>query len=153
MSEPEAGGGGSDGVLWENQSWANLSNSTDNFLVNSNSENSAGGGDEGEDKVGEKETEDQEQPKIEPRAPAKKTTAKKRGGGGGGCGGKKNNGKATKGKGKASSDEVVKEGKGGGGDSEDDHELHIYTERERRKKMRTMFANLHALLPQLPSKV
>ena len=36
---------------------------------------------------------------------------------------------------------------------EADHELHIWTERERRKKMRNMFASLHALLPQLPSKV
>uniref|UniRef100_A0A6V7QXA5 BHLH domain-containing protein n=1 Tax=Ananas comosus var. bracteatus TaxID=296719 RepID=A0A6V7QXA5_ANACO len=33
-----------------------------------------------------------------------------------------------------------------------DHELHIWTERERRKKMRNMFSNLHALLPQLPPK-
>lgn len=31
--------------------------------------------------------------------------------------------------------------------------VHIFTERERRKKMRTMFTNLHALLPQLPAKV
>ncbi|XP_074348625.1 transcription factor bHLH95 [Apium graveolens] len=30
--------------------------------------------------------------------------------------------------------------------------VHIFTERERRKKMRTMFTNLHALLPQLPPK-
>ncbi|XP_020236605.1 transcription factor bHLH95 [Cajanus cajan] len=33
-----------------------------------------------------------------------------------------------------------------------DHEVHIWTERERRKKMRNMFANLHALLPHIPSK-
>ncbi|KAG0498081.1 hypothetical protein HPP92_002425 [Vanilla planifolia] len=33
-----------------------------------------------------------------------------------------------------------------------DHELHIWTERERRKKMRSMFTNLYALLPHLPSK-
>ncbi|CAG7875649.1 hypothetical protein HID58_018516 [Brassica napus] len=33
-----------------------------------------------------------------------------------------------------------------------DHEIHIWTERERRKKMRDMFAKLHALLPQLPPK-
>lgn len=44
-------------------------------------------------------------------------------------------------------------GKGGGGGEEADHELHIWTERERRKKMRDMFASLHALLPQLPSRV
>ncbi|XP_050224031.2 transcription factor bHLH95-like [Mercurialis annua] len=35
---------------------------------------------------------------------------------------------------------------------ESEHEVHILTERERRKKMRTMFTNLHALLPQLPAK-
>ncbi|XP_022763397.1 transcription factor bHLH95-like [Durio zibethinus] len=46
-----------------------------------------------------------------------------------------------------------KNGKGGGGGGEsDDHEMHIWTERERRKKMRNMFSNLHALLPQLPPK-
>lgn len=38
-----------------------------------------------------------------------------------------------------------------GGESE--HEMHILTERERRKKMRNMFSNLHALLPHLPPKV
>ncbi|KAL2512142.1 Transcription factor bHLH [Abeliophyllum distichum] len=44
--------------------------------------------------------------------------------------------------------------KGGGdqGGRDLDHEMHIWTERERRKKMRDMFANLHALLPQLPPK-
>ncbi|KAK9112719.1 hypothetical protein Scep_020238 [Stephania cephalantha] len=41
---------------------------------------------------------------------------------------------------------------GGGGGGESDHEIHIWTERERRKKMRNMFSNLHALLPQLPPK-
>ncbi|KAK4341285.1 hypothetical protein RND71_039786 [Anisodus tanguticus] len=40
--------------------------------------------------------------------------------------------------------------KANGGES--DHEMHIWTERERRKKMRNMFSNLHALLPQLPPK-
>ncbi|MFS7920079.1 putative transcription factor bHLH family [Helianthus anomalus] len=34
-----------------------------------------------------------------------------------------------------------------------DHDLHIWTERERRKKMRNMFHQLHALMPQLPQKV
>ncbi|KAF3791597.1 Transcription factor [Nymphaea thermarum] len=33
-----------------------------------------------------------------------------------------------------------------------EHEVHIFTERERRKKMRSMFSNLHALLPHLPPK-
>ena len=45
------------------------------------------------------------------------------------------------------------EGREGKGVGESDHEIHIWTERERRKKMRNMFANLHALLPQLPPKV
>lgn len=45
------------------------------------------------------------------------------------------------------------EGKGGAGSEAGDHETHIWTERERRKKMRNMFAGLHALLPQLPPKV
>ncbi|KAK4378443.1 hypothetical protein RND71_000305 [Anisodus tanguticus] len=41
---------------------------------------------------------------------------------------------------------------GGSGEEESDHEIHIWTERERRKKMRNMFSNLHVLLPQLPPK-
>ncbi|KAJ7013498.1 transcription factor bHLH95-like [Populus alba x Populus x berolinensis] len=57
-------------------------------------------------------------------------------------------GRMHKGNGKGGVGEV-KEGEGGG---ESDHETHIWTERERRKKMRTMFCNLHALLPQLPPK-
>ncbi|KAK4424205.1 Transcription factor [Sesamum alatum] len=44
-------------------------------------------------------------------------------------------------------------GQQGGGDGEsDDHELHIWTERERRKKMRNMFASLHSLIPHLPAR-
>ncbi|XP_059311289.1 transcription factor bHLH95-like [Lycium ferocissimum] len=47
----------------------------------------------------------------------------------------------------------AKSGDGGGeGGGDSDHEIHIWTERERRKKMRNMFSNLHALLPQLPPK-
>lgn len=50
-----------------------------------------------------------------------------------------------------------KQGKAnGGGDQggdQSEHEMHIWTERERRKKMRNMFSSLHALLPQLPAKV
>ncbi|XP_073037317.1 transcription factor bHLH95-like [Primulina eburnea] len=42
--------------------------------------------------------------------------------------------------------------KGGASGGEPDNELHIWTERERRKKMRNMFGNLHALLPHLPPK-
>ncbi|KAK8624944.1 hypothetical protein V6N13_089828 [Hibiscus sabdariffa] len=36
--------------------------------------------------------------------------------------------------------------------AESDHEMQIWTERERRKKMRNMFFALHDLLPQLPPK-
>ena len=43
--------------------------------------------------------------------------------------------------------------KGKGDPESSDHDLHIWTERERRKKMRNMFHQLHALLPQLPPKV
>lgn len=43
---------------------------------------------------------------------------------------------------------------GGDGQGEQsDSEVHIWTERERRKKMRNMFSTLHALLPHLPPKV
>ncbi|XP_062227376.1 transcription factor bHLH95-like [Phragmites australis] len=37
-------------------------------------------------------------------------------------------------------------------EAEAEHALHIWTERERRKKMKNMFSSLHALLPQLPEK-
>ncbi|XP_057420426.1 transcription factor bHLH95-like [Lotus japonicus] len=39
------------------------------------------------------------------------------------------------------------------GEGKDDHEVHIWIEREKRKKMRNMFGTLHSFLPQLPSKV
>lgn len=39
------------------------------------------------------------------------------------------------------------------GEGKVDHEVQIWIERERRKKMRNMFDTLHALLPRLPSKV
>jgi hypothetical protein len=45
-------------------------------------------------------------------------------------------------------------GKGNAPAVEDaDPNLHIFTERERRKKMKNMFSTLHALLPRLPVKV
>lgn len=51
----------------------------------------------------------------------------------------------------------LKQGKANGGvdhgADQSEHEMHIWTERERRKKMRNMFSSLHALLPQLPAKV
>lgn len=39
------------------------------------------------------------------------------------------------------------------GNEIDEHELHIWTERERRKKMRDMFASLRALIPKLHPRV
>jgi hypothetical protein len=45
-------------------------------------------------------------------------------------------------------------GKGNAPAVEDaDPNLHIFTERERRKKMKNMFSTLHMLLPRLPDKV
>nr|XP_034604708.1 uncharacterized protein LOC117864705 [Setaria viridis] len=44
-------------------------------------------------------------------------------------------------------------GKGKGVATEEEKGLHIWTERERRKKMKNMFSTLHALLPRLPEKV
>ncbi|KAH0732189.1 hypothetical protein KY289_003377 [Solanum tuberosum] len=38
------------------------------------------------------------------------------------------------------------------GKKESEHKIHIWTERERRKKMRTLFETLHALVPNLPTK-
>ncbi|VVA18199.1 PREDICTED: mRNAion factor [Prunus dulcis] len=138
MSEGETGGF-SEGFLWENQSWANLS---------INSDNSGGAGDEDKN-LGTKEetavmgisTEGHNQV---PPAPGKK----RRGGGGVGKNGiiKGSTSPADRGKGTTGACD------GGGGGESDDHEMHIWTERERRKKMRNMFANLHALLPQLPPK-
>ncbi|XP_059448832.1 transcription factor bHLH95 [Corylus avellana] len=111
------------GGLWDNQSWA--------F---SNSENSGGS----EEKSGKKvqgSSSNGPAEMGEEGAAAVPQPSKKRGRGGA----------SKNGKGK-------EEGKGGGGGGESDHEIHIWTERERRKKMRNMFANLHALLPQLPAK-
>jgi hypothetical protein len=113
-------------VLWENQSWA--------F---SNSDNSGGS----EEKTGKKVQGSSSNSQTEigvggapPPPPNKKRSR----------GGVSENGKGSGGVGGGG------EGKEGG---ESDHEIHIWTERERRKKMRNMFANLHALLPQLPAKV
>ncbi|KAJ9166257.1 hypothetical protein P3X46_021035 [Hevea brasiliensis] len=52
-------------------------------------------------------------------------------------------------KGVAKNGETTVNSRGG---AESEHEVHILTERERRKKMRNMFTSLHALLPQLPAK-
>ncbi|XVE66816.1 hypothetical protein DITRI_Ditri08aG0109900 [Diplodiscus trichospermus] len=117
-------GGHESFLLWENQSWG-LSNSDNN---------SAGS----EEKSGKNQLQEQ----VTLQDDNKKIS--KRGRGGEGGGGVRKNGKGSSGE--------VREGKGGGGGGESDHEMHIWTERERRKKMRNMFANLHALLPQLSPK-
>ncbi|XP_040379134.1 transcription factor bHLH95-like [Oryza brachyantha] len=59
---------------------------------------------------------------------------------GGGCAGVRNG--------------VGRRGSNGKGKSALDmeHALHIWTERERRKKMKNMFSTLHALLPKIPGK-
>jgi hypothetical protein len=57
-------------------------------------------------------------------------------------------------KGKISTPHVVAAARGGrSGGRHGDRELHIVTERERRKRMSEMFTKLHGLLPTLPDKV
>ncbi|KAI5385592.1 transcription factor bHLH95 [Lathyrus oleraceus] len=64
------------------------------------------------------------------------------------------NGKPSRGGLVIKSGKNIKNGKGKGRKYRDSrHEMHIWNERERRKKIRNMFASLHALLPDLPSKV
>lgn len=126
MSE-EGEGLGHERFLWENQSWA--------F---SNLENSAGS----EGKPGKKLPGSSSNSQIELGAKEVELPAGKK---------KRGRGSVSKnGKGSTDGDQKKGEEKGGG---ESDHDIHIWTERERRKKMRNMFANLHALLPQLPPKV
>ncbi|KAJ0011052.1 hypothetical protein Pint_33929 [Pistacia integerrima] len=118
--------------FWENQSWP--FSVSDNYNNNINSSSGGGGS--------------QERKKA-PQPPPSSSNKMKRGGGNKGSSSGDNNNNNN-------NNRVVKEGKGsdggGGGGESDDHEIHIWTERERRKKMRNMFANLHALLPQLPPK-
>lgn len=52
-------------------------------------------------------------------------------------------------KGKKKKTASMNEGKRNGDGNSGDQELHIWTERERRKKMKNMFSNLHALIPHL----
>ncbi|KAL4581188.1 hypothetical protein LXL04_017398 [Taraxacum kok-saghyz] len=68
----------------------------------------------------------------------------------GGC--SKRNGDAFKTENKDDMKVKDHDNKGKGGFESSDHDLHIWTERERRKKMRNMFHQLHALLPQLSPK-
>ncbi|KAK9988412.1 hypothetical protein SO802_028651 [Lithocarpus litseifolius] len=121
----EEGVGCHESFFWENQSWG--------FT---NSDNSAGGSEEklGNKKVPGSSSNSQAEIGMEEAVPL--PIVKK------GRGGVSKNGKGSNG-------EAGRAGKGSG---ESDHDVHIWTERERRKKMRNMFANLHALLPQLPPK-
>ncbi|GAB4838702.1 hypothetical protein Ancab_028245 [Ancistrocladus abbreviatus] len=117
------GVGGSEGFLWESQPWA-VSNSDD-----------TGGSDDHKSHqltLASKST-DSLQTRIGVDTSANKKMQK----------GKKRD--------RNEGSEGMNEGRGVG--EQDEHEMHIWTERERRKKMRNMFANLHALLPQLPPKV
>lgn len=127
------------GLLWENQSWTN-------FLNSDNSGAGAGGVDE---KSGKKLLDSSTSNNQTPSGNEAVVAGGKKGSSSDLEGKKKNN---KNGKGI-----IINEGKGGGGvrgsDQSSDHEIHIWTERERRKKMRSMFSNLHALLPQLPRKV
>ncbi|CAK9140808.1 unnamed protein product [Ilex paraguariensis] len=116
-------GGGHEGFLWENQTWA--------F---SNSDISGGS----EEKSGKKLPDSSTSNSQTPPGTELVTVS-----------GKRRSGSSRNGKEKCE----VNEGKGGGGGGDSDHEIHIWTERERRKKMRNMFSNLHDLLPQLPPKV
>ncbi|KAL5214497.1 hypothetical protein ABZP36_003649 [Zizania latifolia] len=75
------------------------------------------------------------------RAKGKKSTAEGEGGAGGAddaAGGGVVSARGGRRKGKAS--------------AEMEHQLHIWTERERRKKMKNTYSALHALIPQLPDK-
>ncbi|PON82042.1 Basic helix-loop-helix transcription factor [Trema orientale] len=153
-------------LQWENHSWPNNLSNSDNY---SSGGAAATGGDEEEKSAGKKKMAASNSDGCggggrKGGAVAGKelglvqqstSNNKKRSRGGQGVGSK--NGKKTS-TASTTGDQLVKDGKGGGGSGsgsgggESDHEIHIWTERERRKKMRNMFANLHALLPQLPPK-
>ena len=128
------------GFLWDDQpnqfSWANLSteNSEEDKSVGQNQISPSDGGQNGNYKKGG-------------RTAGEGPTSNRKRGKGGVC--KKKNSSFIASNNNNSSDVGGDDKKVG----DSDHEIHIWTERERRKKMRNMFANLHALLPQLPSKV
>lgn len=137
--------------LWENHPWVNHSNSDDS---------DGGAGDHGGD-CQQETSGGKKRPGLNSNNSLQTAQAPKKRRGGRGGAGKNGRGTSTTSAAPAppscnGSEEVnIKEGRvvGGGGGGESDHELHIWTERERRKKMRNMFSNLHALLPQLPPKV
>ncbi|BFI33916.1 hypothetical protein AXG93_1587s1140 [Marchantia polymorpha subsp. ruderalis] len=82
------------------------------------------------------------------------------GGGGGGAGGNGGSGadqqklSVEKGSVSVTNDQTVSPGRDSkkSANTVSDHEIHIWTERERRKKMNGMFSTLHSLLPHLNSK-
>lgn len=122
----EGGSAGQDiSFFWENESWAL-----------SNSDNSAGS----DENLGGKPKNINNSNCPTPKELAGQATGKR----------KKRSGKQPSGDQQGNNDEAAG---GGGKGGELDHELHIWTERERRKRMRSMFSNLQALLPQLPPKV
>ncbi|XP_044509784.1 transcription factor bHLH95-like [Mangifera indica] len=118
--------------FWDDQSWPPAVSDQCNNDINTSSGGGGGG---------------QERKKVAAAAPSGSNKMKQ----GGGENKESNNGGDNN---KNNNNRVVKEGKGsngGGGDSVE-HEIHILTERERRKKMRNMFASLHALLPHVSPK-
>ncbi|KAJ4716296.1 transcription factor bHLH95-like [Melia azedarach] len=133
-----AGGGENESFVQENQSWAlsisdNSGRSEDGILLRKNPASQLPPSNSNGPKVL------MDEGNINEAAAAARGAApsKKRDRGNGGVG--KDNGNFK------GSGEVKETG-------ESEQEIHIWTERERRKKMRNMFANLHALLPQLPPK-
>nr|QJQ51194.1 bHLH transcription factor bHLH11.1 [Gardenia jasminoides] len=118
-------GGSPDNFLWDNEAWA-LSNS-----------DNSGRSDENQPATKFHESNNSNCPTPREAEPGVGPSLGKR---------KRKNGKQPS----VEGNDQAAEGKGG---AEADHELHIWTERERRKKMRSMFSNLQSLLPQLPPKV
>ncbi|XP_027157522.1 transcription factor bHLH95 [Coffea eugenioides] len=117
-------GGSHDNFLWDNEVWA-LSNS-----------DNSGRSDENQPAKKFSESNNSNCPTPREAEPGVGPSLGKR---------KRKNGKQPS----VEGNDQAAEGKGSAGA---DHELHIWTERERRKKMRSMFSNLQSLLPQLPPK-
>lgn len=66
---------------------------------------------------------------------------------------RKRTGKGSMASGKSRVNGAAAENSTGERGCESEHEVHIWTERERRKKMKNMFSSIQALLPDLPPKV